>query len=72
VPPTRTARLEALPDPYGVVSVSPCTTRTWSTGMPSCAATSWAIAVSLPVPGLVTPVSTVACPLTCNRTVVVS
>ncbi len=65
-------RLEMLPKPYGVRSVSPWTTSTAAGSTPSSAATSCAIAVSLPPPGEVTPVSTLTRPLGSTRTVLVS
>ena len=39
-------RLPPVPGPSGVVSVSPCTTRTWSMSTPSSSATTWAMVVS--------------------------
>ena len=54
------------------MSVSPWMTVMSSIVTPSSDATTCAIAVSLPLPGVVTPVSTVTLPVGSMRTVVVS
>src|SRR6516225_734349 len=61
-PPTTRLRPVELPNPYGQLAVSPCTTDTVSTDTPNSSATTWAMPVSLPPPGDVTPVRTVTLP----------
>jgi hypothetical protein len=53
--------------PKGTRPVSPCTTSTLSTGMPSRAATTCAKVVSWPWPWLCEPVNTVTLPVGCTR-----
>ncbi len=53
--------------PNGIFAVSPCTTSTCDTGMPSWSLTSCANVVSCPWPWLWVPVNTVTLPVGCTR-----
>jgi hypothetical protein len=70
--PTRVARPLELPNPNGQRSVSPCTSVTRSGSRQRRSPTTCTIAVSLPPPGLVTPVKTLTAPDGPTRTVEVS
>ena len=54
--------------PNGMRLVSPCTTSTFSAGIPSRSATTWAKVVSWPWPWLCVPVNTTTLPVGFTRT----
>src|SRR5215470_9258098 len=66
--PTAPEREPYVPMPNCTLSVSPCTIDTFSIGVPSRSATSWANVVSWPWPWLCDPVSTSTEPVGLTRT----
>ena len=62
LPALTALRLAKVPTPKGIAAVSPPTTVTHSSGMPSASAATWANEVSCPCPWLAAPVATTARP----------
>ena len=71
-PPTAVVRLPYVPQPIGVMSVSPCTTFTSSTPTPISLATSCANVVSSPCPCGDAPMKTCTLPVGWTRTMALS